>query len=60
MQPTTVDNTLIGIVLAIIAVIAVLAIAVMLVGSRNKRARRDGPSASGWGTPQCSSGARLP
>jgi predicted flap endonuclease-1-like 5' DNA nuclease len=39
MQPTTVDNTLIGIVLTIIAIVAVLTIVAILVGARKRRER---------------------
>jgi predicted flap endonuclease-1-like 5' DNA nuclease len=39
MQPTTVDNTLIGVVLTIIAIVAVLTIVAILVGARKRRER---------------------
>ncbi len=41
MQPTTVDNTLIGIVLALIAIGVVLTILAMVVGQRRRSARKE-------------------
>lgn len=45
MQPTTVDNTMTGIVLVIIAIVAVLTIVAILAGVRKRRARTQADAA---------------